>query len=73
MISYEPFWNTLSKKNITNYQLIYHKGISSNTLRRMRHNEAITTTTLNQLCILLDCGISDIIQFELTDEEKAKK
>lgn len=69
MISYEPFWNTLQKKNITKYQLIYHWGISSNTLRRMSHSEAISTTTLNELCLILDCKVQDVIQFDALEEE----
>ena len=69
MISYDPFWKTLQEKNISKYQLIYHWGISSNTLRRMGHNEAISTTTLNELCLILNCTVQDIIQFNSLDEE----
>ncbi len=69
MINYEPFWQTLQNKNITKYKLIYHWGISSNTLRRMGHNEPINTTTLNELCLILDCTVEDIIKFEPTNEE----
>ena len=69
MINYEPFWATLKEKEITKYQLIYHWGISSNTLRRMKHNEAISSTTLNKLCLILDCNISQIMHFNATIEE----
>ena len=69
MINYEPFWSTLEKKKLTKYQLIYYWGISSNTLRRMSHNEAISTTTLNELCLILNCKVQDIVNFEPTDEE----
>ncbi|MBQ2902514.1 MAG: helix-turn-helix transcriptional regulator [Agathobacter sp.] len=69
MINYEPFWATLKEKEITKYQLIYHWGISSNTLRRMKHNEAISSTTLNELCLILDCNISQIMHFNATTEE----
>lgn len=69
MINYEPFWLTLKQKEITKYQLIYHWGISSNTLRRMKHNEAISSTTLNELCLILDCNIQDIMHFDATEEE----
>lgn len=69
MISYDPFWKTLQEKNISKYQLIYHWGISSNTLRRMGHNEAISTTTLNELCLILNCEVQDVIQFNALDEE----
>lgn len=61
MISYEPFYQTLPKKNITEYQLIYKEGISANTLYRMRKGYPITTKTLDTLCFILDCEVSDII------------
>ena len=43
MISYEPFWETLKKKNITQYQLINTYGISAGQLSRMRANNHIST------------------------------
>ena len=69
MISYEPLWSTMEKKGITKYQLIYHWGISSNTLRRMSRLEAINSNTLNELCLILNCNVEDILQFTATEEE----
>lgn len=63
MISYEPFWNTLKKKNITIYQLVHKKGINSNTINRIKKNASITTYTLNRLCDVLDCAVQDIIAY----------
>lgn len=63
MISYEPFWNTLLAKNVTTYELIYKQGISANTIHRMKHGEAITTKTLDELCDILDCDVSDILRY----------
>lgn len=71
MISYENCWKTMEKRGITKYSLIYHYGISSNTLRRMSHNEPINTTTLNDLCLILHCKPQDILSFMVTEEEKA--
>lgn len=62
-------WATLKSRGITKYQLIYHWGISSNTLRRMSHNEAINSTTLNELCLILGCQVDDIIRFEPSESE----
>lgn len=70
MISYEPFWNTLQDKSVTKYQLIYYWGMSSNTLRRMSHNEPISSTTLNELCLILDCRVEDIIKFDPSPDEQ---
>ena len=63
MISYKPFYNTLLKKGITEYHLIFKQGFSANTLHRMKNNEAINTKTLDALCYALDCSINDIIEF----------
>lgn len=61
MISYEPFYETLLKKQITEYALIFKYGIPANTLHRMKHGEAITTKTLDELCFILDCDVEDIL------------
>lgn len=63
MISYRPFYETLFKKGITEYHMIYKQGLSANTLHRMKHGEAISTKTLNTLCEILNCAVSDIIEY----------
>lgn len=63
VISYKPFYDTLLKKNTTEYELIFKQGISANTIHRMKHGEAITTKTLDTLCFILDCSVSDIIEY----------
>lgn len=64
MISYKPFFETLLKKGITEYYLIFKQGFSANTIHRMKKGEAISTKTLDTLCYVLDCEVSDIIKFE---------
>lgn len=61
MISYKPFYDTLFRKNMTEYQLIHIHGISANTLYRMKQGEPITTKTLDKLCFILDCEVEDIL------------
>lgn len=63
MISYQPFYETLFKKGITEYNLIFKQGFSANTLYRMKKGEAISTKTLDALCYALDCGVGDILEF----------
>lgn len=63
MISYEPFYQTLLSKNVTEYQLIFKHGISANTLHRIKKGENITLKTLDTLCFILDCTVSDIIRY----------
>ena len=71
MISYDKCWETMKKSGITKYALIYYYGLSSNTLRRMSHGEPITTSTINELCLILHCRPEDILSYEITEEEKA--
>ena len=63
MISYEPFYETLFKKGVTEYNLIFKQGFSANTFHRMKKGEAINTKTLDALCYALDCEVQDIIKF----------
>lgn len=63
MISYEPFYKTLLKKNITEYQLIFKHGMSANTLHRMKKGQNITLKTLDTLCFILDCDVSDVVRY----------
>ena len=63
MISYKPFYETLLKKDITEYHLIYKEGFSANILHRMKHGKNITLKTLDTLCEILDCNVSDIIVY----------
>ena len=69
MISYDPLWTTMERRGVSKYQLIYHWGISSNTLRRMSHGNPISSNTLNELCLILNCNVEDILKFEATKEE----
>ncbi len=68
MISYKPFYETLFKKNITEYYMIFKLGFSANTMHRIKHGEAISTKTLDALCFALDCDVSDIIE-HIKDED----
>lgn len=64
MISYMPFYKTLLKKGITEYELIYKHGLSANTVNRMKHGKPITTTTLDTLCFILDCSVEEVLLYE---------
>lgn len=73
IISYKPFYETLFKQGRTEYDLIYHHGISSHILYRMKQGKPITTTTLDTLCFVLNCNVSDILSYVYDDTREAKK
>ena len=63
MISYDPFWKTIADRGISTYALINRHGILPDTIQRLRSGKPITTTTLNTLCQVIDCNISDVMKF----------
>ena len=63
MISYEPFWNTLKKRNISTYVLITKYNISSATIDRIKKGGGITTMKIDDFCRILNCGVQDIIKY----------
>ncbi len=69
MISYEPFWDTLNQRDMSTYDLIYKHGMSANTIHRMKKGKDITTKTLNELCFILKCSVSEILEYRETDED----
>lgn len=68
MIVYTPLWKTLKEKNISTYKLEHSYGLSKSMIHKLKHNQSITMTTLNQLCKMLNCGIEDIAVY-IDDEE----
>lgn len=69
MISYEPLWNTLKKKGISQYRLIKDYGVSAGQISRLRANQNVSTHTLNELCQILQCELSDIAEFIQDDTQ----
>lgn len=70
MIRYSPFWETLKKSTETTYTLINKYHISSATIDKLRKDKPINTTTLNDLCRILDCQIQDIAQYFPSDGDQ---
>ncbi len=64
MIVFDKLWETMKEKNISQYQLIKQYGFSSGQLDRLRKNGNINTYTLNELCRILDCSLSDIATYK---------
>lgn len=64
MIFYNKLWDTMKKKGISTYILRESHGFNTKTIANLRHNGTVTTQTLNKLCSILDCKLSDIAEFQ---------
>ena len=63
MISYTPLWETMKKVGATTYILQVKGNISSSTIRRLKSGESVSTNTLDALCRILKCSISEVIAY----------
>ena len=70
MIIYRRFWETLKHSDQSTYTLIRDHHISSSTIDKLRKNKPLTTTTLNDLCRILNCRLEDIAEYIPSDEDQ---
>ena len=64
MIIYNKLWDTMKTKGISTYRLREDHGFNSKTIAKLRQNGNVTTATLNKLCSILDCDITDILEYK---------
>ena len=62
----------LSDKGYTSYKIKQDGTLSQGTLKKLKEGGNVTLDTLNSVCIMLRCQLSDIIEIVATDEEKIK-
>jgi len=70
MISYQPFWETLKDSKESTYTLIKNHRISSSTIDKLRKNKPLNTTTINDLCRILGCSVSGIMEYVVSDDDQ---
>lgn len=70
MISYGPFWKTLEKSTETTYTLINKYHISSAIIDKLRKNKPMNTTTLNDLCRILDCRLEEVAEYVPSEDDQ---
>lgn len=62
MISYKPLFQTMKEKGISSYEL-EKRGFPRSTYYALKHGKGITTNSINHLCAILHCSVSDIIEY----------
>ena len=70
MINYQPFWNTLNSSSESTYTLINKHHISSSTIDKLRKKKPLNTTTINDLCRILQCQVNDIAQYVPSEDDQ---
>lgn len=70
MIDYSPFWETLQASEESTYTLIKRHKISSSTIDKLRKNRPLNTTTINDLCRILDCPVERIMRYVPSEDDQ---
>lgn len=68
-VSYDKLWKTLIDKKMKRSDLKDAAGISFNVLAKMGKDEFVSMESLYKICVALDCGIDEIMEF--TNNEHA--
>jgi len=63
IISYQPLWETMKQKGITQYCLL-KSGIDNKTLDCLKKEKNITLLTVEKLCNIIGCTPNDIVEFK---------
>ena len=70
MIRYDRLWETMAARGMSQYRLIKEYHFSAGQIGRLKKNMHVSTHTLDTLCTLLNCGISDVLEY-IPDQEAA--
>ena len=62
MLDYTPLWETMRRKEISQYSLL-KAGIDNKTRDTLKKGNNITLLTLEKICAILDCTPNDVVRF----------
>ena len=63
MIVYDRLWETMKKKDVTQYKLIQNYHVSPGQITRLKRNSNVNTHTIDMLCKILDCNVEDVMEY----------
>ena len=69
MISYEPLWETMRQKGVSQYALIHTHGVRPAQITRLKRNESVSTHTIEVFCKILSCRVEDVMEY-ISDEDE---
>ncbi|WP_334292723.1 helix-turn-helix domain-containing protein [Oribacterium sp. WCC10] len=72
IISYAPFWRTMKKKKISQYDLINKLLISSSMIQKLRTDKPLTLKSIAMLCLRLNILPTDVFMLCPNGDKKKK-
>ena len=62
-VKYDKLFHLLIDRKITNAQLAHKAGVSANIITRLKRDQYISMESIERLCVALNCGVDDILEF----------
>lgn len=62
-VDYSKLWKLLIDKKMNKSQLREAAHISTNAVAKLGKNETVSLDTLEKVCLALECGIDEIMDF----------
>ena len=62
-VCYDKLFLLMIDKKISNVQLKDMAGVSANIITRLKRDEYISTESIEKICLALNCGVDDILEF----------
>ena len=73
MIVFKNILRQLSDAGWSSYRLLKEKQLPNSVITRLRHNDPITTNTVDTICRLLHCQPNDIMEYIEVDVSDVSK
>ena len=70
-ISYKRLWKLLIDRDMQKKDLRIAAGLSTNVIAKLGKNQNVSTEVLGKICKVLDCEITDIMEFVNDEREQA--
>jgi putative transcriptional regulator len=62
-VTYKKLFHLMIDKNISNAELMEKAGFSANIITRLKRNHYLSLDTIEKICLALNCGVDDILEF----------
>ena len=53
----------MARKGVTQYALIKKHGVSPGQITRLKRGESVSTHTIDMFCRILDCSVTDVMEY----------
>ena len=72
-VKYDKLFHLLIDRKITNAQLAQKAGVSANIIARLKRDQYISMESIERLCVALNCGVDDILEFIPDENDEVNK